>query len=116
MGEPSSQEIKELILALDKKIDVGFAAISGEINRVEEKLGGEIKRVEEKLGGKIKRVEEKLGGEIKRLEGELNRIEEKINGIDKRLANEEFISRSAFTAVVVSVMAGLVKYSRFIQV
>lgn len=102
MGEPSSQEIKELILALDKKIDVGFAALSGEIKRVEEKLGGEIKR-----------VEEKLGGEIKRLEGELNRIEEKINGIDKRLANEEFISRSAFTAVVVSVMAGLVKYLFF---
>ena len=81
--------------ALDKKMDVRFAEQAGEIKRVEEKLTGEIKRVEEKLTGEIKRVEEK------------------VNGLDKRLGNEEFISRSAFTAVIVGVMAGLVKYLFF---
>ena len=91
MSEPNSTELRDLILgldrkmdALDKKMDVRFAEQAGEINRVEEKLTGEIKRVEEK-----------------------------VNGIDKRLGNEEFISRSAFTAVIVGVMVGLVKYLFF---
>ena len=127
MSEPNSSELRDLILgldrkmdALDKKMDVRFAEQAGEIKRVEEKLTGEIKRVEVE----VKRVEEKLTGEIKRVEvevkrveekltGEIKRVEEKINGIDKRLGNEEFISRSAFTAVIVGVMAGLVKYLFF---
>jgi len=109
MSEPNSAELRDLILgldrkmdALDKKMDVRFAEQAGEIKRVEV----EVKRVEEKLTGEIKRVEEKLTGEIKR-------VEEKVNSIDKRLGNEEFISRSAFTAVIVGVMVGLVKYLFF---
>lgn len=106
MSEPTNQELKELILnlekavqslektvqSLDKKIDIQFIELKSEIRSVEERLGGEIKRVEERLGGEIKRVEEK------------------INGIDKRIGNEEFISRGALTAVFVSVSAGVIKF------
>ena len=89
------RELKELIShrfeQLDKKIEVGFAEVKGEIKRVEEKLEGGIKEVK----GEIKRVEEKL--------------EAKIDGLDKRLSNEEVVSRTAFIAVVGGVAAGLVK-------
>jgi hypothetical protein len=84
MSEPTNQDLKDLILSLDTKIDVQFAELKGEIQRVDEKLSGEIKRVDERL-----------------------------KGIEKRLGNEEFISRSAFTALIVSVMAGLAKYLFF---
>jgi hypothetical protein len=45
MSEPTNQELKDLILSLDKKMDVQFAEIKGEIKRLEEKLTGEIKRI-----------------------------------------------------------------------
>ncbi|ACK71012.1 conserved hypothetical protein [Gloeothece citriformis PCC 7424] len=88
MAEPTLQELKELILNLDKKIDTGFIRLEGEIKRVEEKLEGEIKRVEEKL-------------------------EAKIDGLEKRLSNEETLSRTAFAALVVGALAGLIKYLFF---
>ena len=91
MSEPTNQELKELILNLDKDMRVGFESVRGEIKRVEEKLEGGIKEVK----GEIKRVEEKL--------------EAKIDGLDKRVSNEEVISRTAFIAVVGGVAAGLVK-------
>jgi len=102
MSDPNNADLRDLILALDRKMD----ALDKKVDMRFAELTGEIKRVEEKLMGEIKRVEEKLTGEIKR-------VEEKVNGIDKRLTNEEFISRSAFTAVIVGAMAGLVKYLFF---
>ena len=117
MSEPTNQEIKDLILSLDKRIDnldrkfeIKFIELKSEIIRVEEKLSGEIIRVEEKLSGEIKRVEEKLSGDIKRVE---EKLEAKIDGLDKRLSNEEFISRSAFTALVIASLTGLIKFLFF---
>ncbi len=88
MSEPTTQELKDLILgleklfiSLDKKMDIQFIELKSDIRSVEDRLSGEIKRLEEKIGG-----------------------------IDKRLGNEEFISRGAITAVFVSVAAGVIKY------
>jgi glycerol kinase len=87
MSEPTLQELKELIVdiskqvnELDKKMEVGFAKIEGEIKRVEETLSA------------------------------------KVDGLDKRLSNEETISRTAFGALMVASLAGLVKYLFFSQV
>jgi hypothetical protein len=46
------REIKDLITALDKKIEVGFAKVEGQINTVEAKLEGKIDKLDErtKLG------------------------------------------------------------------
>jgi hypothetical protein len=64
------REIKDLIQGLDKKIDgldkrmeVGFAELKGQINTVEAKLEGKIDAVEAKLEGKIDKLDErtKLG-------------------------------------------------------
>ena len=65
---------------MDKKMDVGFAEVKGEIKRVEETLSA------------------------------------KVDGLDKRLSNEETISRTAFGALMVASLAGLVKYLFFSQV
>jgi len=81
MSEPTNQELKDLILGLDKKIDLQFIELKSDIRSVEDRLSGDIKRLEERIGG-----------------------------IDKRLGNEEFISRGAITAVFVSVAAGVIKY------
>lgn len=93
MSEPTNQDLKELILSLeknilglDKKMATGFIELKGEIKQVEERLNGEIKRVEEKL-----------------------------NGIDKRLSNEKVISRSTFIAVMVGAITGMVKYLFFVS-
>jgi hypothetical protein len=64
------REIKDLIQALDKriegldkKIEVGFTKLEGQINTVEAKLEGKIDAVEAKLEGKIDKLDErtKLG-------------------------------------------------------
>jgi septal ring factor EnvC (AmiA/AmiB activator) len=120
MSDPTNQELKDLILGLekkfeaqllqvdnkimqlDKKMDVQFAELKGEILRVEEK----IQHVEDKLIVEIKRGDEKLSGEIKL-------VDERLNGMEKRIGNEEFISRSAFTVLFASAMAGLTKYLFF---
>jgi hypothetical protein len=46
------REIKDLITALDKRIEVGFAKVEGQINTVEAKLEGKIDKLDErtKLG------------------------------------------------------------------
>ena len=121
MADPTTQELKELILnlervilGLDRKIDIQFVELKSDIKSVEDRLGGEIKRVEERLSADIKSVEDRLSADIKsvedRLGGEIKRVEEKVSGIDKRIGNEEFISRGALTAVFVSVSAGVIKY------
>lgn len=120
MSDPTNQELKDLILSLDKKfeaqllqldnkimqldkkIDVQFVELKGEIQRVEAK----IQHVEDNLSIEIKRGDEKLSGEIKL-------VDERLNGMEKRLGNEEFINRSAFTVLFASAMAGLTKYLFF---
>jgi hypothetical protein len=60
MTEPSNQELKELLLSLekvvlglDKKIEVGLAEVRGERRRVEGRLESQIQRVESRLEGEI---------------------------------------------------------------
>jgi len=88
MSEPTIQKIKDLVINLDRKFDTKILELDKKIEVNFAELKGDIKRVVEKL-------------------------EAKMDGIDKRLGNEEFISRSAFTALVVGVSTGLVKYIFF---
>jgi VIT1/CCC1 family predicted Fe2+/Mn2+ transporter len=95
MSEANFQELKELILDLNKKMELGFSEVRAEIKLVEERLTGKINQVEEKLTGRI------------------NQVEEKLMGIDKRLANEELVSRGVFIALVGGVVTGLTKFFFF---
>jgi len=127
MSEPTNQDLKELILSLDKKmelslsdlnrkIDVGLTQVRVEIAEVRTEIAevrGEIKRVEEKLTGEITRVDEKLTGEIKRLDTEIKSVEvnlsAKLDGLGKRVENQEFVSRGATVALVGGLVTGMVK-------
>ena len=98
MSEPTNQDLKEMILSLervilnlDKKMEVGFAEVRGEIKRVEEKLTGEIKR---------------LDTEIKSVDANLST---KLDGLGKRVENQEFVSRGATVALVGGLVTGMVK-------
>jgi len=102
MSESNFQELKELILDLNKRMELGFSEVRSEIKEVR----AEIKLVEERLTGKINQVEEKLTGRI-------NQVEEKLTGMDKRLANEELVSRGVFIALVGGVVTGLTKFFFF---
>jgi LPS O-antigen subunit length determinant protein (WzzB/FepE family) len=95
MSDPTNQEIKDLILALDKRIDnlgqkveVQLTEIKGEIKRVEEKLEAKIDSVESRLEAKIDGVKETLEAKI---DGVKEALEAKIDGLDKRLSNEEIM-------------------------
>jgi D-ribose pyranose/furanose isomerase RbsD len=80
------REIKELIQQLDKKMDLGFAELKGEIKQVEVQLKAEIKQVEVKLEGEIKQVEVQLKAEIKqveaKLEGEIKTVNARLTGLE----------------------------------
>ena len=98
MSEPTNQDLKDMILSieklilnLDKKIEVGLAEVRGEIKRVEEKLTGEINR---------------LDTEIKSVEANLSA---KLDGLGKRVENQEFVSRGATVALVGGLVTGMVK-------
>ena len=95
MSDSNFQELKQLILALDKRMEIGFSEVRSEIKLVEERLTGRINQVEEKLTGRI------------------NQVEEKLTGIDKRLANEELVSRGVFIALAGGVVTGLTKFFFF---
>jgi VIT1/CCC1 family predicted Fe2+/Mn2+ transporter len=102
MSEANFQELKELMLDLNKRMELGFSEVRGEFQQVR----AEIKLVEERLTGKINQVEERLTGRV-------NQVEEKLTGIDKRLANEELVSRGVFIALVGGVITGLTKFFFF---
>ncbi len=95
MNDTNFQELRELILSIDRRMEIGFSEVRSEIKLVEERLTGRINQVEEKLTGRI------------------NQLEEKLTGIDKRLANEELVSRGVFIALVGGVVTGLTKFFFF---
>jgi len=113
MSEANFQELKELMLDLNKKMELGFSEVRGEFQQVR----AEIKLVEDRLTGKINQVEERLTGRVNQVEekltGRINQLEEKLTGIDKRLANEELVSRGVFIALVGGVITGLTKFFFF---
>ncbi len=113
MNDSNFQELKDLILDLNRRMELGFSEVRAEMKLVEERLTGRINQVE----GKINQVEERLTGRINQVEekltGRINQLEEKLTGIDKRLANEELVSRGVFIALVGGVVTGLTKFFFF---
>ncbi|GAB4217998.1 MAG: hypothetical protein OHK0012_24850 [Synechococcales cyanobacterium] len=98
MADPTNQDLKDMILSLeklilnlDKKIDLGLTELNRKID----------------VGLAEVRVE------IAEVRGEVKRLEEKVDGLGKRLDNQEFINRGAILTLVGAVTTGLVKYLFF---
>ena len=91
MTDPSNQDLKDLILNLDKKFEKRIDSLEKEMAVQFTELKGEVKCVEAKIDG----VEKKLDA--------------RLDGLEKRLNNEELISRGVLGALLISVATGLVK-------
>ncbi|WP_013322612.1 hypothetical protein [Gloeothece verrucosa] len=102
MSEQDIKEIKEILLALDKKVD----GLDKKIETGLTEVRGEIKRLDEKIDSRFSQLDQKIDLRFAQLE-------EKMNGLDKRLGNEEVISRTAFATILAGALAGLIKYLFF---
>jgi len=116
MSEPTNQDLKELILSLDKKMELSLSELNRKIDVGLTQVRVEIAEVRTEIAevrGEIKRVEEKLTGEIKRLDTEIKSVEAnlsaKLDGLGKRVENQEFVSRGATVALVGGLVTGMVK-------
>ncbi len=85
------KELKTLIFALDKKVDVNFVELKGE----------------------LKQINVRMDGEFKCLNGEVKRLEDKFDSWEKRLQNAEFVSKASVTAIFLGFMSGLAKFLFF---
>lgn len=119
MSDPN-QEIKDLILALDKKLD-GFdrkfetqiADLKSEIRLVKTELQAEISLARAELHAEISLARAETQQAKTEIEGKIAEISGKIDGYGKRLDQQEFISRGAVLALVVGVASGFIKYLFF---
>ncbi|MCS6959322.1 MAG: hypothetical protein RMK91_04665 [Pseudanabaenaceae cyanobacterium SKYGB_i_bin29] len=110
MADITNEQLKDLILGkfaeldkridhLDKKMEVGFAELRGEIKEVRAQVEG----VRNELKGEIQAVRNELKGDIKT-------IEAKLDGFDKRISNQEFITRSIFATVLGGILLALGRF------
>ena len=95
MSEPTNQEIKELLLAFEKKVDLSLS----DMNRRMEVGFAELNR--------------KIDVGLAEVRGEIKRVEEKVDGVAKRLDNQEFISRGAIVTFLGAILAAVTKYIFF---
>ncbi len=134
MSDPN-QEIKDLILALDKKLEgidrkleIQVTEIKSEIRLVKTDLEAKIDLTRNDLESKIQSARNELEAKIdltrneleakidlsrSSLEVKIAELSGKMDGYSKRLDQQEFISRGAIVALVVGVASGFIKYLFF---
>ncbi len=139
MADISNEDLKNLILSkfteLDKKIDVGFAELRGEITELrgeikaldikftleirnlDQKFTAAIEAIDQKFTAAIEALDQKFTAEIKNLDqkftGEIKNLETKIDGFNSRLGFQEFVSRSLLVGLLVTFSAGVIKFTFF---
>ncbi len=119
MSDPN-QEIKDLILALDKNLD-GFdrkfeaqiADLKSEIRLVKTELHGEISLTRSELRAEISTARAETQQAKTEVEGKIAELSGKMDGYGKRLEQQEFVSQGAVLALVVGVTSGFIKYLFF---
>jgi hypothetical protein len=108
MSDPN-QEIKDLILALDKKLDGFDRKFEAQIAD----LKSEIRLVKTELHGEIALARAETQQAKTEVEGKIAELSGKMDGYGKRLDQQEFVSRGAVVALVVGVTSGFIKYLFF---
>ncbi len=125
MADTTNEDLKNLILSLDKKFDARFVELDKKIDHLDKKMEVGFAQVDVKFAdirGELKEVHREISevrtelkGEIQKvyveLKGEIKTVEAKLDGFDKRISYQEFISKG----IVVTVFGGiLVTIARFI--
>ncbi|MBR8828882.1 MAG: hypothetical protein DSM107014_13440, partial [Gomphosphaeria aponina SAG 52.96 = DSM 107014] len=82
---------------LDKKVEVGFTKVDGELKRLEEKIDSNTKRLEEKIDSSVKRLDEKI-------EFGLKNVTDQIDSIDRQLEDTKFVSRATISAILIGLL------------
>jgi hypothetical protein len=109
MTEATTPDIRDLILALDKKIDTQFRDLDKKLDAMDKKI--DVQNSE--LKSEIQRVELSLEKQISLNGAEIKRLEEKMDGFGKRLDQQEFISRGAIITLLAGVATGFIRYLFF---
>lgn len=86
------KEIKEAILALDKKL-------TAQINELEKNITNQMNDLDKHLTSKI--IE---------LTGEIKTTNAKIQAMETRLGNQEFLYRTVFAGIVTFIVGAMLKY------
>lgn len=105
MTEPTNQDIKTLLLEMDKRMMQMEKGIDTRFTDLEKCMDKRFNAMEvqfAEIKGEINCVETKIDGVQAKLDARLD-------GLEKRLSNEEIISRSVVGALLISVTTGLVK-------
>ncbi|MBJ7899046.1 MAG: hypothetical protein GC158_03760 [Cyanobacteria bacterium RI_101] len=87
-------------------------------------LETDLKEIFAKFDQRFDRLEQRLDGMQKdltdvklsqaQIRGDIQTLDEKVSGFGKRLENQEFVNRSIFAAVIVTILAGAVKFFGFL--
>ena len=130
MSEPTTQDLKELLLEMKGELKGEISEVRNEISEVRNEIvqvrsevngvrseinevRSEIKRVEGIFHADHQRVEVSMTALEKTLTADNSRINEslniKVDSFEKRLVNQEVISRTAFLAVIGGIFTGLAK-------
>lgn len=114
MADITNEELKNLILSkfaeLDKKMEVGFTELRGEIRNVHTELKGDIQALRNEVKGDIEALRNELKGDIKEVKGEIKTIEAKLDGFDKRISYQEFASKGVFVTVLGGILLALARF------
>lgn len=105
MTEPTNQDIKPLLLKMDKRMLQMEKSIDTQFTNMEKSIDQRFNAIDiqfAELKGEIKCVETKI-------DGVQAKLDTRLDGLEKRLSNEEIISRSVVGALFISVTTGLVK-------
>ena len=106
VSDSDIKEIKDAVLTLGKQVSDLGNQVSDLGNQVTDlgkqvtDLGKQLYDVEKNLTAKINDVEKNLTAKINEVEKEVKEIKGKNDQLDKRVANQEFIYRAVFIAII----------------
>ncbi|MBJ7898758.1 MAG: hypothetical protein GC158_02300 [Cyanobacteria bacterium RI_101] len=89
-----------------------FAKFDQRFDRLEQRLDGLQKDLAD-----LKTSQQKDMTDVKlsqaEIRGDIQTLDEKVSGFGKRLENQEFVNRSVFAAILVTILAGAVRFLGF---
>lgn len=106
-------DLRDLILAIDRKIDTRFNELDKKIDTRFYELDKKIDTQYHELDKRIDGLDKKIDVQITEVKAEIRRLEEKIDGFGKRIDQQEFINRGAILALIAGVTTGFIKYLFF---
>jgi len=107
------QELKNLIQALNSKIDVKLGELDKKIDvrfgELDKKIDVRFAELDKKIDVKFAELDKKIDVKFAEVNGELKVINERIDGVKERLANEEVLTRTVFAGIILAVIGAVFK-------